>query len=174
MNSDCFRLASPADIEKIVALVNAAYRPQPGAAGWTHEAELIEGQRTTPAQVAKMLARPHSIMLLALKQHEIVGCIHLEKDTDNMTHLGMFAINPHQQTQGLGKQLLVFAEHYAHKHFATEKFSMIVLSARTELIAFYLRRGYHRTHMKMNYPKSAGVGTPKVADLTLERLEKHV
>ncbi len=40
------------------------------------------------------------------------------------------------------------------------------------LISFYLRRGYLQTGFVMDYPLSAGAGTPKQAELKVEVLEK--
>jgi hypothetical protein len=49
---------------------------------------------------------------------------------------------------------------------------MVVLSARHELIEFYLRRGYSRTGEVSAYPVDADVGIPKIADLMIETLAK--
>lgn len=37
--------AGLADAEAITGLVNRAYRPAPGAEGWTHESALVSGSR---------------------------------------------------------------------------------------------------------------------------------
>jgi hypothetical protein len=50
---------------------------------------------------------------------------------------------------------------------------MAVVSSRSELIAFYLRRGYQKTGVVQDYPLSAGVGTPKFSGLKIEVLEKR-
>ena len=50
---------------------------------------------------------------------------------------------------------------------------MVVLSAREELIGFYLRRGYRRTGEVMDYPIEAGVGMPLYSELSIEVLEKR-
>ena len=41
------RQARPDDVAAIVDLVNRAYRPAAGASGWTHEAALVAGARTS-------------------------------------------------------------------------------------------------------------------------------
>lgn len=51
---------------------------------------------------------------------------------------------------------------------------MAVLSPRPELTAFYLRRGYRRSGIAIDYPCTAGVGLPKQAGLTLAVLEKRL
>ena len=51
---------------------------------------------------------------------------------------------------------------------------MVVLSARTALIEFYLRRGYRQVGDKMAYPMDADVGIPKQDNMTVEMLEKSI
>ncbi|WP_262437612.1 hypothetical protein [Acinetobacter ursingii] len=49
---------------------------------------------------------------------------------------------------------------------------MSVLSARTELLAFYQRRGYQLTTQVEDYPIHANVGQPLLKDLTVLHLIK--
>lgn len=165
------RPATLCDANAISHLVNQAYRPEPGACGWTHESDLVAGQRTSAEQVAQTLNRPDSVILLGSNNADIVACVHVEKD-GRSSHIGMLAVHPALQGTGAGKRMLAQAEHHARTHFSAEKFIMLVLSSRLELVAFYLRRGYQKTGMVMDYPLTAGVGTPRQADLTIEVLEK--
>lgn len=171
MNHDEFRIANESDASAIAKLVNSAYRPSLGAAGWTHESELVAGERTTPAQVVEAIKRASSIILVRCEKSAIVACVHIEKEGKN-SHIGMLAVEPVLQTTGIGKQILELAENYAIKLFGAEKLILVVVSARSELIAFYLRRGYQKTGSVMDYPLSAGAGTPKNPALKIEVLEK--
>jgi len=125
----------------------------------------------TAEQVAELLVRPDSMILVSLEQDEIIACAHIEKH-GHSCHIGMLAVQPTLQATGVGKQMLVFAEQFAKSHFSAEKFVMQVMSSRIELIDFYLRRGYHKTGVLLDYPIAAGVGVPIYPGLTLERLEK--
>jgi ribosomal protein S18 acetylase RimI-like enzyme len=165
------RSAVSADATVIAQLVNKAYRPQGTATGWTHESALVSGDRTTAEQVVELLAKPYSIILVGLENGEIIACIHIEKH-GHSSHIGMLAVCPSLQATGVGKQILVFAEQFAKSNFTAEKFVMQVMSSRIELIDFYLRRGYHKTGVLLDYPIAAGVGVPIYPGLTLERLEK--
>ena len=169
---DTFRTANKSDAEAIAQLVNKAYRPETGAVGWTHESDLVSGNRTSVVQVAEVLSKPDSVILVGLKGSEIVACVHVEKD-GSYCHIGMLAVNPKLQGAGAGKQMLAHAERYANENFGSEKFIMVVVSSRSELIAFYLRRGYRRTGTVQGYPLSAGVGTPKLSNLKTEVFEKR-
>lgn len=171
MKIDAFRTAGRGDSDEIARLINMAYRPEPGCAGWTHETTLVTGDRTNPDQISASLQKPDSAMFVALQDNLIVACIHIEKAGPDC-HIGLFAVNPAFQCAGIGKQILAQAEDYAAEHFCSERFVMTVVSVRQELISFYLRRGYRRTGQITDYPLSAGVGTPKQNDLKVEILEK--
>ena len=173
MSIDTFRTASKFDAEAITKLVNQAYRPVPDLAGWTHESNLVSGSRVSADQVADMLSKPDSIILVGFKDSVIIACVHVEKVESNC-HIGMLAVAPNRQGAGDGKQMLAYAENYANEFFGAEKFVMVVVSLRSELIAFYLRRGYQKTGLVMDYPLSAGAGAPKYANLKVEVLEKHL
>ena len=84
----------------------------------------------------------------------------------------MLAVNPALQGAGAGKQILTQAEKYALEVFGAVKFMVVVVSSRSELISFYLRRGYQQTGSIMDYPVSQGVGVPKNPILKIEVLEK--
>ena len=60
-----FRPATVADIDAIVALVTSAYRGDASRAGWTTEADLLDGPRIDPEVLRADIERPRSIVLLA-------------------------------------------------------------------------------------------------------------
>lgn len=168
---DAVRAANTLDIGVIVQLVNSAYRPKSGAHGWTHEADLIAGARTSANQIAELLSKLDSVILLGLIRSESAACVHIERIGGD-SYIGMLAVTPSHQDSGIGKELLAHAEHYARTMFRTDRFVMMVVSSRSELISFYQRRGYQRTGSVMPYPLSARAGTPIEAGLKIEILEK--
>jgi ribosomal protein S18 acetylase RimI-like enzyme len=169
---DTFRIANHSDVEDIVTLVNMAYRPASNAfSGWTHETDFISGERINATQLLDILAKPNIVIVVAIKNLTIVACVEIKKQ-DNVSYIGMLAVSPVLQGKGLGKQVLAYAEHYARLNFNADKFMIMVLASRFELIAFYLRRGYQKNGGIIEYPLSAGVGIPKQLDIKLEVLEK--
>lgn len=171
MKISCCRTASAKDAEAITKLVNNAYRPETGAHGWTHESELVSGDRINASQVTEIIVREKSVVLLGLLNNEIVACVQIEPHGGE-THIGMLAVDPKLQGAGIGKEILDYAESYANTNFRPEKFVMVVVSARSELNSFYIRRGYQRTGVVMDYPRFGGVGVPKRSELKIEVLEK--
>lgn len=168
---DTIRTARSADAIAIADLVNRAYRPEPGEAGWTHESGLVSGTRTNPDQVRAVLARPHSVILVIAGTAGIVACVHVEK-SGVAAGIGMLAVAPSRQGLGLGDRMLAAAERHAVRMFGVAKLVMTVVAPRAELIAFYERRGYRKTGLVAAYPVAQGVGTPRLPGLTVEYLEK--
>ncbi len=173
-----FRHATPADTDALVALVESAYRGEASRAGWTTEADLLDGRRTGPDDIAACLARPHSVILLAEAADgagapELLACAHVAVE-DGAGYFGMFSVRPDRQGGGVGKQVLAEAERLAREAWNLQAMRMTVIDVREELIAFYERRGYRRTGIKKPFPYGdTRFGLPKRDDLRFEVLEKR-
>jgi len=166
-----FRPALAADSALIAALVNSAYRGDASRQGWTTEADLLDGLRTTAIDVRHLIESGRSVILVCMSGDDLIASVCLEQDA-NAAHVGMFVVNPVMQKLGVGKQLLTYAESYAAQHWSVHKFCMYVITLRHELIAFYERRGYRRTGMFKTFPVNPDMWQPKTAGLQLELLEK--
>ena len=174
MTIDTFRLATVNDVEALVALVNNAYHPPINPHSWTDETRFVSGTRTDSQAVSQLLAKDHSVILLGIVDHTLVACVHLEHSA-NQVQLGMLAVTPTLQNVGLGKQMLEQAEAYAVRYFKPEKIVLIVIALRTELIAFYLRRGYQNTGATIAYATLCGATCDAtIAGLEFAVLEKYL
>jgi GNAT superfamily N-acetyltransferase len=183
-----FRHATLADVPVVVALVESAYRGDGSRAGWTTEADLLDGHRTDAADVADCIARARSIVLLAERDGVVVACAHVAVDVGGGEHagvaggieheagyFGMFSVTPTLQRAGIGKRLLAEAERVAREHWQLSVMRMNVFDVRPELIAYYERRGYVRTGITKPFLSSdPRFGVPKRADLRFEVLEKRL
>lgn len=168
-----FRQAVSVDAETIAQLVNSGYRGVASRAGWTTEADLLDGSRTNADEVKRLIESEHAIILLCLHGEVLVGTVCLEKKQD-AAHIGMFVVSPVLQGQGIGKQLLIAAENLAQQTWSVDKLRMQVITLRQELIAFYERRGYRRTGIVSAFPVNPAVWQPKLAGLQLELIEKYI
>ena len=167
-----YRAASAGDARAIVALVQSAYRGEASRAGWTTEADLLDGQRTDADAVAALIGAPASRILLCERGGAVLVTAHLERHAATC-HLGMFAVRPGRQGSGLGRAMLAEAERIARDEWACREMQMTVITLRTELIAWYERRGYRRTGVFRPFPYGdARFGLPKRDDLRLEVLCK--
>lgn len=170
-----FRFAAPADVPAIVSVVESAYRGDASRAGWTTEADLLDGQRTDADAVSAMLAAPDSVVLLAETDGLLAGCCHLERRPAADVYFGMFAIRPGSQGQGWGRQVLAEAERLAAAKWHAARVVMTVIAQRDDLIAWYERRGYRRTGESRPFPYGdERFGIPRRPDLSFVVLAKPV
>ena len=164
------RPAVAEDADALLELIHAAYRGEGGQTGWTTEAELIDGPRTTRDLLAADLADP-AITLLVAGDHD--GCCAVtHRAGEAVASFGMFAVRPSSQGTGLGKVLQNAAEEYAREVGATTM-ELCVIDRREELIAWYERRGYVRTGETRPFPYGEpGVGFPRGDDFRFAVLRK--
>ena len=167
-----FRAATLADVPAIVALVESAYRGDSGRRGWTTESDLLEGNRTSKWEVARIIAKPDNRVLLAHRDGALIACSHLRKKGASC-YFGMFAVDPELQGAGVGKQMIREAERVAREEYRCGQMEMTVISVRAELIAWYERRGYRRTGKLRPFPPGNGcAGFAKKIALYFELLVK--
>lgn len=176
-----FRVARAGDAEAVVALVESAYRGESSRAGWTTEADLLDGQRTDLAEVTGLLAAPDVRILLAEDSDGglgglggLVGCCQLER-RDSAAYFGMFAVSPTRQGDGIGAALLDRAERHARRTWGALRMELLVISVRTELLAWYDRRGYRLTGQVEPFPLGdPHFGLPRRDDLEFVVMAKDL
>jgi ribosomal protein S18 acetylase RimI-like enzyme len=168
-----FRFARADDVPAIAALVESAYRGESSRAGWTTEADLLDGPRTDAEAISAVLAGPDSVILLAQAGGQLVGCCQLERRARDEAYFGMFAVRPGRQGQGWGRRILAEAERLARDDWSASTMALSVLAQRPDLIAWYERRGYRRTGETRPFPYgNERVGVPKRPDLIFAVLAK--
>ncbi|GAA0267427.1 GNAT family N-acetyltransferase [Streptomyces polychromogenes] len=167
-----FRSAVKEDVPALVALVESAYRGDASRAGWTTEADILDGQRTDPDGVGAIIADPDSTLLVAEGADGLVACCQLEHRGDH-AYFGMFAVRPGLQGGGVGKEVMAEAERRAREDWNVTEMRMTVVHVREELIAYYERRGYRRTGEMSPFPYGdERFGVPLRDDLAFELLVK--
>jgi GNAT superfamily N-acetyltransferase len=172
VNVPILRQASVADVPAVVALVERAYRGDASRAGWTTEADLLDGQRTDPEDVRAAIEGPGHVVLLALDAERLVASVLLSPDGDAIL-LGMFAVEPTLQGAGLGRHVLGEAERWMRDSMGATRGRMTVLLQRAELLAWYARRGWLPTGARKPFHYgNARFGMPRRDDLEFVVLEK--
>ncbi|MEV8048104.1 GNAT family N-acetyltransferase [Streptomyces griseoluteus] len=169
-----FRDATDADVDDLVALVESAYRGDASRAGWTTEADILDGQRTDPEGVRQVIKTPDSRLLVVEREGRIVACCQLEHRGTH-AYFGMFAVSPTLQGAGLGKAVMAEAERLARADWGATEMHMTVISVRDDLIGWYERRGYRRTGETTPFPYGdERFGVPRRPDLRFELLVKSL
>ena len=171
--------ATRADLDAVAALVNAAYRGDAARRGWTHESDLLAGQRTDAATLRDELDAPDPSVVLLLREAPegpLAACVMVQRFRDEaerlVCHLAMLTVAPDRQGRGLGAALIGEVERRA-RAAGCAAVEMTVIHSRAELIAFYGRRGYAPTGRTKPFPYGdERFGRPLRDDLHFVVVEK--
>jgi ribosomal protein S18 acetylase RimI-like enzyme len=172
MTGVSIRPARPADAGVLTDLIRSAYRGQDSRAGWTSEADLVEGERISRDQVLTMISAGGSLLLVGEDAGQLVACCQLRNEGAGLAYFGTFAVSPQAQGAGLGRQLMAEAERQAVAAFAATRLEMTVLAQQDKLIAYYERRGFRRTGQTRPFPADPRYARPLRDDLYFVVLEK--
>jgi GNAT superfamily N-acetyltransferase len=166
------RFATTGDLLPLRALVESAYRGDSARRGWTHEADLLGGQRTDEATLGAIVADLQQRILLAEREGVLVGCVQLTSKGDGTAYLGLLAVDPELQAGGIGAQLIASCEDAARTEFGANRMEMTVIDGRAELIAYYQRKGYVLTGERRSFPmgdERFGLPTQELEFVVLEK-----
>ncbi|KAF9435974.1 hypothetical protein BGZ76_005116 [Entomortierella beljakovae] len=176
------RLANKDDesyIKQIHSVINRAYRSE---GGWTTEAHLVTDERITIDELKAALVDKVNPLFLAFDSEsgQPLGTIQLEpaehfpsfgvyeKEGYVSTHvetvpkvnqilLGLFSVDPSQQSRGIGRKLVDAAVHYAKENMDRTQCIVYVLHMRTELVAWYKKLGFVDYGERVPFPDASRV-----------------
>jgi len=148
-----FKELQKEDIKEVIVLINQAYRAEKKDNAWTTESHLLSGIRVNENMMKEILEEKDTKTYIAKIDNKIVGTIQAKLEGENI-HIGLFAVDTKSQASGIGKKLLEFAENSSSKLWKKSTFIMEVISTRTELMQYYIRRGYLNTNSFIEFPKS--------------------
>ena len=140
------------DVFLLNTLINSAYRGESSKKGWTTEANILKGLRTTEQERTETIENTKNTILKFTDINQIIGCVLLVEKEQEL-YLGMLTVSPELQNSGVGKKLLQQAEIHALE-LGLPKIIMTVISVRDELIAWYKRNGYVDTGSREPFPVS--------------------
>jgi len=81
-----------------------------------------------------------------------------EKDHLPSAELGMFAVDPALQSQGIGSRLIKAAHAHAKDQMKCKSCCVWAFNIRKDIIGWYSKLGYKMTGEVANFPNSGGVG----------------
>lgn len=170
-----FKIAGAEDLARLQPFVHAAYRGDSARRGWTHEADLLDGERIDVDSIAGIIADAAQIIVLAERDDVLTGCVQVTDKGNGLAYLGMLAVDPARQGEGLGRGMIAAAESEARDRFAARRMEMTVIVQRGELIAWYERRGYRATGETRPFPATdPRFGLPKRDDLAFVVLARDL
>lgn len=181
MSAPAPRPATADDAEAVADLVHAAYRSEESRQGWTTESHLVGGQRVDAAMVRELVAADDGVVLVLddpavgatspERPARLIACCHVERRAGT-AYVGMFAVRPAIQGQGLGRRMLAAAERQA-RDWGRTTLELTVLDHRPELLAWYERCGFALTGVRHPFPYGDDrFGLPQRPDLALLGMSK--
>ena len=175
MTEITIRDVTAADIPDLHRLIESAYRGESSRAGWTTEADLLDGQRTDPDDLADILADPKQALLTAWRDGELLGCVLIADRGEGTGYFGMLSIRPTLQGGGLGRRLVEAAHAALADRFGARRVRISVLPQRETLIAWYERLGYRQTGATLPFPYgNPRFGLPRRDDLYFVVMEREL
>lgn len=127
------RLAEIQDAEAITALINSAFRKA--------ESFFIERDRIDVASIRALMEKGQ--FLVAENRGALAGCVYVEQRGER-AYLGLLAVGPTLQREGIGSTLMNAAEIRCSK-LGCRFIDLRIVNLRTENHALYTRRGYVET-----------------------------
>ncbi|KAK8150543.1 hypothetical protein G3M48_001118 [Beauveria asiatica] len=147
-----FRKATVADAQAIRSLVISAFRGDSSRAGWTTEADLVADERISEEGLLDKIQQPNGKVVMAHdRAGALVGCAEIVRDKD-VVRIGMGAVDPLCQAQGIGKASISYLESIARDEYLASRIEIYVIWTRKELIDFYMRLGYSKTGRVVPFP----------------------
>lgn len=161
-----FRKATPLDVPALLPLIISAYRGDSSRKGWTSEADFLDDERIDEAGLLAKLNHPDGQILMAFLSDagadanttttttttsapKLLACCEIlrqdpapSETTAPMAYFGLFAVEPRLQNGGVGRRVLEEAERVAREEIGARVMELTTLWMRTELIAWYERRGF--------------------------------
>jgi GNAT superfamily N-acetyltransferase len=162
-------------VAPLLALIQSAYRGDSARQGWTHEADLLNGQRINAELLGEIVADPGQRLLIAREDDRLLGCVQVSAKENGLAYFGLLTVDPSRQARGLGKRLIDAAEEAARTQFRADRIEITVIRQRSELIAYYERRGYVLTGEERPFPlDDERFGLPRRRDLSFAVLRKSL
>lgn len=167
------RDAVASDIPVLHRLIESAYRGETSRAGWTTEADLLDGQRTDAEELAAILADPHQSILTGWRAGVLVASVLVARRGEGLGYFGMLSVEPTLQSSGLGRRMVSAAEAALTDRFGARQVRIQVFPQRDTLIAWYNRLGYSDTGQTVPFPyDQPRLGLPLRDDLYFIVMEK--
>lgn len=125
------RVATEHDIERIAAVVNAAFEVE--------RPMRLSGHRTSSQNVGELMAGGN-VFFVSEEEGKLLGAV-MVRITGTTGYFGMLAVDPSLQKGGIGRALREHAEAYCRERGCREM-TLSTGDFRTELLPYYQRAGY--------------------------------
>ncbi|KAI1173594.1 acetyltransferase [Nemania sp. FL0916] len=148
-----FRLATVEDAVSLERLINTAFRKDDTTQVFLSADHARVDVIDVNAIISK-INQPDCAVLAVTDPSTgtIIAHGSVRKLDEKRAWFGMLAVNVDRQKQGIGSQVLAWAEQYARSHWGSPRLEFDVVNTRAELIAWYKSRGYQPTGDTTPFP----------------------
>ena len=129
----------------MAALINRAFAV---------EAWFVDGDRTSPGEVRRLIEGPRGGFLLATDERGLAGCVYAEQRTPGRGYIGLLAVDETRQARGIGQTLMALAEGRLAAS-GCRVVEITVVNLRGELFPLYERLGYRQDGPIVTFPRVA-------------------
>jgi len=133
------RVATMADRTAMIPAINQAFAIE----------KFLEGTRTDEVRLAEMMGSGE-FLIAQNGSGKIVASVYVEVK-GKRGYLGMLAVDPGQQGQGLGRLMVDAVEGYCRKK-GCSGVDLVIINLRTDLPPFYRKLGYVETAIEEFHP----------------------
>lgn len=169
-----FSVATAEDAPQLQQLIQSAFRAEDSRQNWTGDMGLASKFRMEAKEIEKFMSAPECEFLMATDNNgALVGTIGVSKCGANSARLSMLAVDHRHHRNGLGRQVLAYAEEYCQRTWGATKLELNALSTRQTLILWYMRRGYQKTGETSPFPREMFAELELPDDMCFIELEKH-
>ena len=172
-----YRLATQEDAPALQQIIEASFRYEGGRKGWVDDLGLAPRFRMSVDEVAATIAKPDTSVVIALDadNNDIpIASFQVAKRGEDVARLFIFVVDPKHQGHGLGRKVLAYAEDHCRRTWNVTTMELNALSTRSELIAWYMRRGYRKTGETQPFPVDKFPDLSLPEDLCFVGFEKNI
>src|SRR5687767_12756150 len=100
------------------------------------ETHFVEGDRITPAEIARLASQASSAFLGLFEDQTLAGCVLADARDGDRGYIGLLAVESSRAGQGLGRELLTRAEVHLRQRGCRTVY-VTVVDQRTDLFPTY-------------------------------------
>lgn len=120
--------------------------------------------RTTAREIADLINKEE--LIVAEKNNTVIGCVHMQKLDDETAVLGMLAVDDRYQKNGIGRQIMTYAEELCRKaNIKKLKLELLVPTQGTHPTKVFLDQWYRRLGFEVIHVETVAEVFPRLIEM---------
>lgn len=169
-----FRVAVSQDAPQLKKLIETAFRAEDSRPEWTADMGLSASFSVDINDILSRIDQPDKAFIIAYNdKNPFIATVSVAK-FDDVCRLALLAVDPNEQSGGIGRQVIAHGEQYCQKTWNVTKFGLNALCTREKLIEWYIRQGYHKNGQVTPFPPEFVPEGTKPEELFFVELSKEI